>query len=263
MVLFTALVAAALLLTLLYLNAATRVFQLLGLSPLGAAIVIIASLLGGMVNIPLTRRRLAVENPLLANLPAWLRQIMPLFYYFPPAVVEQVVAVNVGGALIPITFSIYLFMLPTTPFVAAISATILVAAIAKLFARPLPGQGITLPAFIPPLVAAITAHIFVVWLGGPAASAAPVAYISGTLGTLIGADLLSLPRVLRGSLLGTSARPIRQRMASAQADDVVDDMNEASMLPESARTVVSIGGAGVFDGIFVTSVLAPLLAALL
>lgn len=60
MVLFTALVAAALLLTLLYLNAATRVFQLLGLSPLGAAIVIIASLLGGMVNIPLTRRRLAV-----------------------------------------------------------------------------------------------------------------------------------------------------------------------------------------------------------
>ena len=55
--------------------------------------------------------------------------------------------------------------------------------------------------------------------------AAPLAYISGSLGTLIGADLLNLDKVQ-----GLGA------------------------------PIVSIGGAGTFDGIFVTGVLSVLYA---
>ena len=58
-------------------------------------------------------------------------------------------------------------------------------------------------------------------------TAAPLAYIAGSLGTLIGADLSNLGRV-RG--LGAP--------------------------------VASIGGAGTFDGIFLTGILAVLLACL-
>ena len=54
---------------------------------------------------------------------------------------------------------------------------------------------------------------------------AAVAYVSGTLGTLIGADLLNLSRIQ-----GLGA------------------------------PVVSIGGAGTFDGIFLTGIVAVLLA---
>ncbi|MGZ3584773.1 MAG: DUF1614 domain-containing protein [Ktedonobacterales bacterium] len=251
-------VAASVVLLLLYIGAIGRVFRLLGLSPLGAILLLVASLVGSMINIPLTRRRLAVEDPALASFPVWLRQFMPMFYYFPPVVVEQVIALNVGGAIIPIAMSIYLFTLPTTPWIAAVAATIIVAVVTKLLARPVPGHGIELPAIIPLLITAITAHFLVAGLGGAALAAAPVAYISGTLGTLIGADILNLPRVLRGSLLSSTAKPI----GHGDASEVLDEMEQLGMPSQRTRRVVSIGGAGVFDGIFVTSTLAPLLAVL-
>jgi len=53
-------------------------------------------------------------------------------------------------------------------------------------ARPVPGVGIVTPALAPAAVATILP-------GGPAIAA--LAYVAGTFGTLIGADLLSLPRV--------------------------------------------------------------------
>lgn len=251
-------IAASVLLLLLYIGAIGRVFRLLGLSPLGAVLLMLASFLGSMINIPLTRRRLAVENPALANVPPWLRQFMPMVFYFPPVVVDQVVALNVGGAIIPIVMSIYLFTLPTTPWIAAVAATIIVAAVTKFLARTVPGHGIVLPAIIPLLVTAITAHVLVAGLGGTALAAAPVAYISGTLGTLIGADLLNLSRVLRGSLVSPNAKPISR----GDASEMLDEMDQFGLSRQSAQRVVSIGGAGVFDGIFVTSILAPLLAVL-
>ena len=58
--------------------------------------------------------------------------------------------------------------------------------------------------------------------------AAPIAYIGGSLGVLIGADLLNL-----GQLRSLGA------------------------------SVASIGGAGTFDGIFLTGVIAVLLASLI
>ena len=254
--------ALLILLTLLYINLADRVFQLLSVSPIGAMLLLGASFLGSMINIPLTQRRLAVDNPTLANLPDWMRTFAPLFFYYPPVVVQQILALNVGGAIIPIAFSIYLLTLPTTPWVAALGATMVVAVVGKLLARPLPGKGIALPALIPLVVTAVAAHFLTLALGAPLVSAAPVAYISGTLGTLIGADILNLPRVLRGSLMGPDARPIAPN-APISGDSLPDGVDTLAGMPSQGRQyVVSIGGAGIFDGIFVTSVLAPLLAVL-
>jgi uncharacterized membrane protein len=80
-------------------------------------------------------------------------------------------------------------------------------------------MGIALPIFVPVAVTAVVALLL------SYANAAPLAYISGSLGTLIGADLLNLPEV---NGLGAP--------------------------------VASIGGAGTFDGIFLIGILAVLLA---
>jgi uncharacterized membrane protein len=86
-------------------------------------------------------------------------------------------------------------------------------------ADPVPGLGIAVPVFMPVLVTAVVAVIL------SREDSAPLAYVAGSLGTLIGADLTNLDKV-RG--LGAP--------------------------------VASIGGAGTFDGIFLTGILAVLLA---
>jgi uncharacterized membrane protein len=82
-----------------------------------------------------------------------------------------------------------------------------------------PGVGIAVPVFVPPVATALVALLLA------RENAAALAYVSGSLGTLIGADLLNLDAV-RG--LGAP--------------------------------VASIGGAGTFDGIFLTGIMAVLLA---
>jgi uncharacterized membrane protein len=83
-------------------------------------------------------------------------------------------------------------------------------------------MGIAEPIFVPPLAAAAAALLI------SRRFAPALAYISGSLGTLIGADLLNIK-----NLQGLGA------------------------------PVVSIGGAGTFDGIFLTGILAVLLASLM
>jgi uncharacterized membrane protein len=228
-----------------YFGLVQSAFRSLGLSPEGALVFLIASLVGGMVNIPLSRRRVIIEDPRNEELPPWARWFTPYVHYYPPTVTEQIVSINVGGALIPIIFSLYLLFQPTTHILQALVALLLVVVITKLLARPVPGVGITMPAFIAPIVAAGLAFLLL----GTTHGAAPVAYIAGALGTLIGADLLNLPQVLRGGLLAAGPRymwpflPARQQPAK--------QLDKPHML--------SIGGAGVFDGIFLTAVVAAFL----
>jgi uncharacterized membrane protein len=94
-----------------------------------------------------------------------------------------------------------------------------VAALCHQLASPVPGLGIALPVFVPAIASATVASLLSL------RRAAPLAYIGGSLGTLVGADLLNLGRVQ-----GLGA------------------------------PLVSIGGAGTFDGIFLTGVLAVLIA---
>ncbi|MEW6770830.1 MAG: DUF1614 domain-containing protein [Bacillota bacterium] len=193
---------------LFYFQVAAFSLTRLGLSPEGAVLFFGFCLVGGVINIPVSRRRVAVEDGVFFG--------FPFFFYYPPRVREQVIAVNLGGAVLPGLFSLYL--LGRAPFAPIVLATVIVAAVAKGLARPVPGVGIILPAFIPPLVAAAAALLLA------RENAAPVAYISGVLGTLIGADLLNWPR-----------------------------------FREMGALVLSIGGAGVFDGIFLVGIVAALL----
>jgi uncharacterized membrane protein len=131
-----------------------------------------------------------------------------------------VIAVNVGGAVIPTLVSLYL-LITREMWVKGAVAIAIVAALLHWLATPVPGVGIAVPVFWPALITAAVALIL------SRENAAPLAYTAGSMGTLIGADLTNLDKV-RG--LGAP--------------------------------VASIGGAGTFDGIFLTGILAVLLAGL-
>ena len=129
-----------------------------------------------------------------------------------------VVAVNVGGALIPALISLYIF-LRFGMHARMLLATAIVALVVHQMARIVPGSGIVVPMLLPPLLAA-GAALLLAFRRAP-----PVAYVAGSMGTLIGADLLNLARVA-----------------------------------EIGVPMVSIGGAGTFDGVFLTGIIAGLLA---
>lgn len=133
---------------------------------------------------------------------------------------STVVAFNVGGAMVPVLISLYVLVHQPAVIVHALIATVIVAFVVNRVARPVPGMGIATPMFVPPIIAVLSA-----WLVGPPAHYDAVAYVGGVIGTLIGADLLNLNR------LGNLGAP-----------------------------VASIGGAGTFDGIFLTGIIAVLLA---
>ena len=189
-------------------------FQKLGLPPQTVPLVLLASLLGSGINIPVRKLRTPVRTPDLELLAMAFRFRLPAA----ATVRETVLAVNVGGAVIPTLLSLYLVGRAGQPL-GYLLATAVVSLVVHRVARPVPGFGISVPLWIPPLTAALSALLLV-----PGESAA-AAYVAGTLGCLIGADLLNLPKIAR---LGAP--------------------------------VASIGGAGTFDGVFLSGVIAVFLA---
>jgi uncharacterized membrane protein len=103
----------------------------------------------------------------------------------------------------------------------ALLVTAVVAAICYWLSSPVPGVGIAVPVFVPVIATTIAALVL------SRRYAAPLAYISGSLGTLIGADLMNF--------------------------DKLADLN---------APIASIGGAGTFDGIFLTGIAAVLIASI-
>jgi uncharacterized membrane protein len=202
-------------LMLVWIGVINGVFQAIGLPPDLAFLALLVSLLGSYINIPLTRVESGELHSTEIVTSFGVRYRIPIRY----ADRSTVIAVNVGGAIVPVAISAYVLTLwPAMLWHAAIGVAI-VSLVVHRFARPVPGMGIATPLFIPPIVAAICGWV----LGGHHADV--VAYVSGVIGTLIGADLLNLNKI-KG--LGAP--------------------------------VASIGGAGTFDGIFLTGIVAVLLA---
>lgn len=195
---------------------AVGVAQNLGLHPDYIFLLLLGSLVGSYLNLPLTKIK-CEEVVSRSSFTAWMD-----WRFKTPSNFQQkqtVLAVNLGGAIIPVLFSIYLLFLHPELFPQALIATAVVSLVVNGLARPAPGVGIVLPLFIPPLLAALSAILI-----APGNSPV-VAYVAGTLGTLIGADLLNLRSLSR-----------------------------------SGAEMASIGGAGTFDGIFLTGLLAVLLS---
>ena len=139
--------------------------------------------------------------------------------------------INIGGAIIPILLSIYLIIKKKIPIKQIAIGIIIVTIIAFLVTRPVANKGIiaSIPyAFLPAVFASITSAILS-WKNF--IKAAPIAYISGTIGVLIGADFLHLWELL-----------------SFQINDKVDAV---------------IGGADVFDMVFITGIIAVVLDGLI
>ena len=202
----------AVLFALIHVGLLSIAFDKLGLSTDSAMLLLISSLLGSGINLPLFS--MAAERP--AD-PQWRRPwLNPLLRIQPGKVV---VALNVGGGLIPVAFSLFLLAHNPLPIGQVVLAVGVVAAVCYFVSRPIPQLGIGMPIFIAPLTAALVAVLLL-----PHQSA-PLAYICGTIGVLTGADLFRL-------------KDVRQLGAP----------------------IASIGGAGTFDGIFITGIVAVLLA---
>ncbi len=186
----------------------------LGISSGVALLLLFGSLVGSIFNIPI------VELPPERVMSHQIVDFFGMQYEVPVVTHWQgtVIAVNVGGAIIPTLLSLYLLIKRDLWLKGAI-ATAIVAVVLHWLANPVPGLGIAIPVFVPVVVTAAVALIL------SRQDAAPLAYIGGALGTLIGADLTNLDKVQ-----GLGA------------------------------PVASIGGAGTFDGIFLTGILAVLIA---
>ena len=207
--------AVAILIGLLQVGVITIAFDKLGLSAGAALVILILSLLGSVVNIPLFS--VSAEAPAEADIPPLYRSLLQHAHL--KFTGRTVIAVNVGGCIIPLALSLYLLLQHALPVWQILFGITIVAAVSYLSSRPIAGIGIAMPMLLAPLTSAATALML-----NPASSA-PLAYISGTLGVVIGADILRLKDVRH---LGTP--------------------------------VASIGGAGTFDGIFITGIVAVLLA---
>lgn len=165
----------------------------------------VAVLVGSFINIPIGRTKY------------FYAETSSFFGLFKrKMLVPQGLAINLGGAVIPIILSMY--FLTRIPLKPVIVATVFMIFVSNYLARFLPGRGIGVPIFLPPILAVIFALIL-----NPE-FAAPTAFVSGVLGILIGADILNIKRI------------------------------------QAEGGLASIGGAGIFDGIFLVGILSALLA---
>ena len=189
-------------------------YMRLGIGPGAALLLLFGSLIGSYFNIPIA---VLPETHVRSNEVVdffGMRYVVPLVAQWP----GTVLAVNIGGAVIPTLMSAYL-VIRYQLWLRATLAVIAIAFVIHSMATPVHGLGIAVPVFAPVVATAILAFIL------SREYAPPLAYIGGSMGTLIGADLLNLDKI---SGLGAP--------------------------------VASIGGAGTFDGIFLTGILAVLLA---
>jgi uncharacterized membrane protein len=176
--------------------------------------LLLMSLLGSYVNIPVAELRGGQTHAEQEFTMMGVRYVVPVVQEQP----DTILAINVGGAIIPTVLSIYL-MWKNEVFLRGILGMFIVALVVHTMAEPIAGKGIAVPIVVPPLLAALVGTLL------SRRAAAPVAYVAGSLGTLLGADLMNLHR-----------------------------------LAAMGAPIASIGGAGTFDGIFLAGILAVLLA---
>ncbi|HVP97565.1 DUF1614 domain-containing protein [Methanoregula sp.] len=209
---------------LLFLGLAGKAITgLVGLSWLTATALVILILLCSFVDIPVWKiRRETIRMPHTGQFPE----------AFTPGenggLWETTIAVNVGGAVLPLILSAYLLdraapvISGEMMYLRITAGILLVAAMAYATTRPVVGVGIRAPLFIPGLAALLCGILLA---GGPGLSAGVIAFVSVTIGTLLGANIAHLPHV--GEL-------------------------------EVPR--ISIGGAGTFGAIFIGCLLSALIA---
>ncbi len=209
------------LMSVFIIQAAGYAFFQIGIPMWLAFLIVPGSLVGSLVNIPLytieSEPSPVVEAPYISD---WGFSFQ---VFQQPALRETKISVNLGGAIIPLIVSGYLVLLNLLSIAPILFATTAVTIVVHRIARIEPNLGIVTPGLLPPL-AAVMATLAVGLVFPGIINLYAIAYIAGTLGTLIGADFLNLGKL---SQLRTDA--------------------------------ASIGGAGTWDGVFLTGILAVVL----
>ena len=188
--------------------------------------ITLLSLIGSYVNLPLAILESQSQVPYFEQVESF-----GILYEIPKIDVSRkqtLVMINLGGAIIPTVISLYMlysiYRLSPNPLL-TVAKTLIVLVIVTLntyqSAQIVEGLGITTPAWGPPTMTAFV--VFLINYFSPVSYPMQIAYIGGTLGALIGADLLNL-----GKIAGVGP-------------------------------VVSIGGAGTFDGVYLTGLMSVLL----
>jgi uncharacterized membrane protein len=208
-----------LLLPFVLANALLAALGKLGLSPLGSFLAALGIFLGSTVNLPVARIE---REELVEYLPNRLLGLHRIFSQPVRRRAYTVIAVNVGGCLVPTALAGYqgarLALEAPSVLPAAGAALIINVALCYYVARPVADVGITMPPLVPAGAAAVCGLVFAPeW-------APPVAFMAGVLGPLIGADFLHLDEVA-----------------------------------EMSTGMASLGGAGTFDGIVLSGLVATLL----
>ena len=192
----------------------------LGLTPQQSILAAMGIFIGGLINLPLTR--LERDQPVTEDIPGMFG-IGPLNIGPQQRKTYTVISVNLGGCLIPTLLVIYeiqrLSNLNPSALIAVIIAAAVNIGVCYKLAKPVPNKGIALPPLVPALLAA-SMGIILNMEYAPA-----IAFVSGVMGPLVGADLLHLRDI---SKISTG--------------------------------MASIGGAGTFDSIVLSGILATILA---
>lgn len=230
-ILFLLVAATPLIIIYLFFRLTSEAFEHVGFSHWHAILMVFGSVLGSTVDIPLSANPITAYPPAFLNVISIISPVLEL--NFPISFHPITLAVNLGGCIIPVIVSLAIILRCQVSAKKAILGSLIVAAVAYQVAIPVADEGILLPVYVSPTLAAICGLTLATRLQ----SAPALAYISGSMGTLLGADIFNLltPGVLPALAPPTSNTP---------------------------SIVLSIGGAGIIDGIFLTGVFAVLLAAM-
>lgn len=203
-----------------------------GIPPEFFGAILFLSLVGSFINIPL--KTFEVDNPIVVQEQVHkfgVDWVIPQVYV---GKMKTLLTINVGGGVVPIFISLYLllFSIPSVSpdlyatYLKTLVILIVVAASTYNSSEIVKGMGIATPAFGPPTMTAFVTFL-INWIS-PVTCPTQIAYVGGTLGALIGADIMNL-----------------NKLSQLQAPSV------------------SIGGAGTFDGVYLTGLVSVLLVLLL
>ncbi len=197
----------------------------LGMTPTTAGLTIFGILFGSFINLPvywIRKDELQPKNR-FGPFGAALSQSYERVQQ------ETLICINVGGCVIPVMIALFqagrLLADDFTPFLCAVLVSAVCVVVCWRAARPVEGIGILIPGFIPAAASVLATWMILLPLGVDSSERAATAFIAGVVGPIVGADLLH--------------------------------MKDLTRVPAA---VVSIGGAGTFDGIVLSGILAALLA---
>lgn len=213
----------------LFLRLSEAAFEQIGFDHRHATLAVVGSFIGSLINIPLYAGT-------ISSYPGWYITLASTFAPGVPTTFHPFyLAINMGGAIVPLIISAHLILTHRVSAPRAGVGILVVALITYILAQPVAGEGIVLPFWVSPVLAVICSLV----LSQGYCGAPSLAYISGSIGTLLGADIMNIltPGVL------PALSPVG--------------------LQTSKPLVLSIGGAGVFDGIFLTGILAVLFASVI